>query len=162
MYKRHCILTFMQGARVLGTPHMRFDSMNGTDAHAITGATSQDRVLNATSTHTRVQPIKRSYSGAATEQQVVRNKQGVERRHDRCGHVGAIRTPAHGPTARTGCASARRGERARSRGIHAHRRRDLRCTAPPRPAAQSRRNGKSGESDLSGAHAVSTRGPCAL
>ena len=32
----------MQGARVLGTPHMRFDSMNGTDAHAITGATSQD------------------------------------------------------------------------------------------------------------------------
>ena len=24
MYKRRCILTFMQGARVLGTPHMHF------------------------------------------------------------------------------------------------------------------------------------------
>ena len=29
MYKTGCILIFMQGARVFGTPHMHYDNMNG-------------------------------------------------------------------------------------------------------------------------------------
>ena len=93
MYKRHCILTFMQGARVLGTPHMRFDSMNGTDAHAITGATSQDRALNATSTHTRVQPIKRSSQKASRRYAAVEQRRNRRRMRQSTGWIHG--GPAH-------------------------------------------------------------------